>query len=185
MKPYLSIFRERAIEEYIQRQEKEIHPHFLSSAIFIVLYTALCLFLLTGLWALWKDFPIFITGPGVVLSEGSAHVPGNARVPITLFLPAKYASQIHVGAYTQIDVEPAKQQLTGKVTRIEARVISPDEARKRYKLSNTVARAMPQASVAVTIVPTTPGTAHLYAGDSASVQVQIGSKRIFSLLVGR
>src|SRR5258708_7777145 len=109
MRPYSSIFRERAIEEYIQRQEKNILPHFMPRSLFIFSYILLCLFLLSGLLVLCREVPIFITGSGVVLSEESIHVASNNTMVIVLFLPAKYASQIHVGADTRMEVEPARQ----------------------------------------------------------------------------
>jgi hypothetical protein len=104
---------------------------------------------------------------------------------IVLFLPAKYASQIHVGAYTQLEVGPARQQLTGTITHIETGIISPTEARKRYMLKSTVAQAITQPSLVVTIIPTVKSMPHMYAGDLVGAQVQIGSQRMFSLLLGR
>jgi hypothetical protein len=185
MRPYHPIFREKVIKEYMQKQEKDILLHFISPYLFIFSYILLCFLLLTGLWTLWREVPIFISGSGVVLSEGPAHTSSNHTMAIVLFLPAKYASQIHVGAYTQLEVGPARQQLTGTITHIETGIISPTEARKRYILKSTVAQAITQPSLVVTIIPTVKSMPHMYAGDLVGAQVQIGSQRMFSLLLGR
>ena len=185
MQPSRSIFREKAIQEHIQKQEKDILPHFVSPSLFICSYVLLFLFLLTGLWTLWREVPVFATGSGIVSSKGSADISRKHTVRIVLFLPAQYASHIRRGTYAQIEIEAARQQVAGTVTSIETGIINPDEARKRYKLTSAAMQTIPQLSIATIITPVATHIPHLYAGDSVSAQVQIGSQRMFSLLSGR
>lgn len=61
MEPRLSLFREKAIQEYKQRREKDILPHFITPSILIFLYLLLLLllFLLIGLLFWLRAFSIF------------------------------------------------------------------------------------------------------------------------------
>lgn len=153
MEPYHSLFRERAIKEYIQRQEKDVLPRFTSPYITIFFYPLLLLLLLVGLFVWWGEVPLFISGSGVVLAEGHTNAPQNTKMVIVLFLPAKYASQIHPGAYAQMSVESARQRFTGRIEHVEARIMSPGEARKRYMLNDVTAQVITQSSVAAILLP--------------------------------
>ncbi|WP_220197583.1 hypothetical protein [Ktedonospora formicarum] len=185
MKPYHSIFREEAIEEYIQKRERDILPRFLSPSLILLLYVLLCLLLITGFLISYREIPIFAAGSGIILPGESANVFKDNTAVIMVFLPAQYAAQIRVDAYAQLEVMPTGQQFTGTIKHIEAGSIGLDEARKRYRLNDRAAQSIAQSSVAATILPAAVHPAHLSAGDPVSAQVQIGSQRLLSLFSGR
>ena len=121
MEPYHHFFRAKAMQEYLQRQETNIIPRFLSPYIKILSYLLFSLLILTGLFAWWGEVPFFITGPGVVLTKVPAHTLRNNETAIVLFLPAKYASQLHPGEDAELRVQPAEQQFTNTIRYIEAK----------------------------------------------------------------
>lgn len=183
MEPRHPFFRERAMREYLQRQEKDILPRFLSPYITILVYLLFFLLLLVGLLAWWGEVPLFITGSGVVRSQGAITASRSQKMVIVLFVPARYASQIHLGAKTQVSVEPTGQQFTSRLEQIEAKSISPQEARQRYKLDAAAAQAIPQSAVTVILLSVTAHSPPMEAGDLVSAQVQVGSQRILSFLL--
>lgn len=183
MKPYHSIFREEAIAEYIQRQETDTLPQFVSPVIFIIAYILLGLLLCSGLAVLWGEVPLYVPGSGVILTEGAARGLEHSKTVVILFVPAKYARQIPIGASIQVNVKTTRQPLTGTIKRIGDKVISPDEARRRYMLHNPSAQVPAQFSVAVLIKPARADIPRAQTGDPVSAQVQVGSRRILSLFL--
>ena len=181
MEPHHRFFRARAMKEYMQRQEKDILPRFLSPYITILSYLLLLLLLLVGLLAWWGEVPLFISGSGVVLTKGPAH---TSRKIIVIFLPAKYVSYIHSGADVELYVEPAGRQFSSTIKSVEAQIINPDEARKRYLLNDNTAQVITQPSVAATLLPGVTSAPHLDTGDLVGAQVRVGSQHILSFCLG-
>lgn len=184
MEPHHPFFREKAMREYLQRQEKDILPRFLSPYTTILFYLLVVLLVFIGLLAWWGETPFFISGAGIVRADGSAAAAQSQKMVIVLFLPAKYASQVHLGAEAQISIEPAGQQFTSTIARVEAKSISPQDARQRYKLTDAAAQAVPQSSVTAILLPIPLHSPHVEAGDLVSAQVHIGEQRILSFLLG-
>lgn len=183
MEPYHPFFREKAMREYLQRQEKDILPRFLSPYTIILFYVLVVLLVFIGLLAWWGETPFFMNGAGIVRADGSAAARSQKMV-IVLFLPAKYASQIHLGAEAQVSIEPAGQQFTSTITQVEAKSISPQAARQRYKLNDVTAQAVPQSSVMAILLPIPIHAPHVEAGDLVSARVHVGEQRILSFLLG-
>src|SRR5690348_113560 len=107
MEPCHPFFREKAMREYLQRQEKDILPRFLSPYTTILFYLLVVLLVFIGLLAWWGETPSFINGVGIVRPDGSATAARSQKMVIVLFLPAKYTSQIHLGSEAQVFIEPA------------------------------------------------------------------------------
>lgn len=184
MEPQHVFFRAKAMREYLQRQEIDIIPRFMSPYTRILSYLLFSLLLLTGLFAWWGKVPFSITGSGVVVTKVPAHTLRNNEMAIVLFLPAKYASQLHPGEDAELRVEPAGQQFTNAIRSIESKMISPDEARKRYMLNSSAAQVITQSSVVAILLPVAKSTHHLKTGDLVSAQVHIGSQSIISFCLG-
>jgi hypothetical protein len=178
------LFREKAMQQYRQRQEKSVPLRFVSPPIFICSWILLCLFLLAILLAWWAEVPTYATGSGVVLAQKQSNSVGNVMVAILLFLPATDAPQIHPGLPAQVQIGETGPQYSGTIERVEPGIISPGEARKRYMLDPTASQVIAQPSLAVIVVPKTPLLTSQYAGSLISAQVPIGSRRVLSLLPG-
>lgn len=184
MEPHRTFFRAKAMQKYLQRQETDIIPRFLSPYISVLFYILFFLLILTVLFAWWGKVPFSITGSGVVVTKVPAHTLRNNEMAIVLFLPAKYASQLHPGEDAELRVEPAGQQFTNAIRSIESKMISPDEARKRYMLNGSAAQVITQSSVVAILLPVAKSTHQLKTGDLVSAQVHIGSQSILSFCLG-
>src|SRR3954470_18139785 len=90
-------FRARAMQEYMQRQEKDILTHFLPPYAMILSCLLLCLLLLIGFLAWWGEVPLFIRGSGVVLTKEALLPLHNNEKAIVLFFPAKDLASLHAG----------------------------------------------------------------------------------------
>ena len=184
MEPRHAFFRVKAMQEYLQRQETDIIPHFISPYTKFLSYLLFSLLLLTGLFIRWGEVPFSITGSGVVLTKVPAHTLRNNEMAIVFFLPAKYASQLHPGENIEWHVEPTGQQFTNPIRYVETKMISPNEARKQYMLNGNAAQVITQSSVVAILFPVTKSTYLLKAGDLVSTQVHIGSQSILSFCLG-
>ena len=73
MKPHHSLFRERAIKEYMQRREKDVLPRLMAPSVLIFLYLLLLLILLAGLLVWWEVVPLFTTG-SLLAATSTSHL---------------------------------------------------------------------------------------------------------------
>jgi hypothetical protein len=63
MEPHHSLFREKALQEYRRRQERDILPHSITPSILILLYLLLLLLLvLAGVFIWLGDVSLFTSG---------------------------------------------------------------------------------------------------------------------------
>lgn len=183
MEPRHSLFRERALQEYIQTQEKNVRPQFVPSFVPVLFYILLLMLILVGVPVWWGEIPVFTNGPGIVMPEKASQTSHGNSTVITLFLPASSASQVQVGTTTQVSADSADQQFTGTIKQVHSEVLSANEARQRYELNDALAQVLPRSSVAVTIVPTAKSAPRLHMGDLVNARVQTGSQRVLSLLL--
>ncbi len=176
------LFREKALKQYMQKQEKDILLRPVSPPIFACLWILLCLFLMAAFLAWWQEVPTFVEGSGVILAQGQANTTTSDKAVILIFLPAMYAGQIRSKLPVRVQIGSGGPELSSTVEHVEPGIISPTEARKRYMLDSDAAQILTQPSIALTVMPETALPAHVYAGSLVSAQVQIGSRRVLSLL---
>lgn len=170
------------MQEYIQRQEKDILPRFFSPYVAILSSFLLFLLLLLGALTWWGEAPHFVSGPGIVLAQRTAGTPSQPETEIVLFFPAQAAPQLHAGEEADLSIEPAGRPFRGTIKDVEPAILSPDEARQRYMLNGVAARLLPRASVAAHLQPAAGSNPYLEVGDVVSAQVRAGSQRVFLLL---
>lgn len=176
------LFREKALKQYMQKQEKDILLRPVSPPAFACSWILLCLFLLAALLAWWQEVPTFVEGSGVILAQGQANTTTSDKAVILIFLPATYAGQIRSKLPVRVQIDSGGLELSSTVEHVEPGIISPTEARKRYRLDSDTAQILTAPSIALTVMPKTALPAHTYAGSLVSAQVQIGSRRVLSLL---
>jgi len=177
-------FREKAVEAYMKRQEKDILPRFLFPYITILTCLLFALLFLIGFLAWQGKVPLFLTGPGVVSINTSTHTSRSKEKAIVLFLPAKYAPLLHPGEEVELRVIPTGQQFTDSIKYVEAGVIRPAEAQQRYMLNGYADQIVPQASIVVILLPNATNASHLEMGEPISAQVRVGEQSIFSFCLG-
>jgi hypothetical protein len=181
--PNHPIFRQNAVKHYMQSREKDTLPRFISLPIALFLWALLGLLLVVGLLAWYEQIPTYATGRGAVLSPGyMSHYTQQGAVAAAFFA-VDQAKHLHVGQSVAVSFTSSPDSsLKGTVLAVNA-AVSPDSALRQYGLSSTAALSITQPSIVV-IIRLDVASPSLYAGSTLTANVQVGSRRIISLLPG-
>ena len=182
--PPRSLFRERAMAQYQQRQQQTMLPRLVSPPVFLCSWILLSCLALAGGLAWWAQVPIFVSGSGVLQAQHGRSPSESMQVMALLFLPTSEASQVRVGQPVQLQLASTDLQFTGTVSQIEPGAISPIEARQRYDLVGEAAASLTQPSVVVVVKPATALAASPYAGSLVEAQIQAGTRSVLTLVPG-
>src|SRR5689334_7089767 len=95
--PRRTIFREKALQHYLNSQEEMVLPRFILPPVMLVLWCLLILLLVsTGLTWFYR-IPIFLTTTG----EVSTRTAQNHQADIVLVIPANRLPELHAGLPVQ------------------------------------------------------------------------------------
>jgi hypothetical protein len=175
------LFREHALQHYLQKREKDILPHFVSPPIFVCAWILLGLAIAVGLFAATQKVPIQIGGMGIVLAQGQNEAFGDKEGTALLFLPAREAKLVHIGEPSRLQIGLTGPSYSSTIAQVEPGLLSPNAISKRYGLNCSAMPMISDPSVVVHVRLAPSLHAHLYAGSPVRAQVQIGTQRIFSL----
>jgi len=177
------LFREHALKHYLQKREKDILPRLVSPPTFICGWFLLCLVVAVGVVAWLEKVPIFVNGSGIVLAQEQGNVSGDGGTA-RIFLPASEARLLRVGQAGLLQVGMTGPSFTSTIVHVEPGLLSPDDVHKRYgfNYSGVPAITGPSVAVDVEIEPSVPS--RLYAASPVSAQIQIGTRRVLSLVPG-
>lgn len=169
------LFREQALQKYMQKQDKDVLPRFIAPPLFLFAWILLLLGICACLLAWGTGIPIFVDGEGIVPAKTNT----NKNPTIEVLLPATYASHIHAGAPVLL-ITGEQQNISSHVLHAEPGILSPSAARQRYGLGATETPTEPSIVLAVATPPELArGT---YEGSILRAQVQVGTRRILTLL---
>ncbi len=179
-----SIFRAEAIKSYRERQEKAVLPHLMAPPIFLFLWILLGLLLTVGLLAWSEQIPTYVEGDGIVLKQQPASAARQPAAVALIFLPATSAPKVRAGLPVQLQLGSTGPAVTSRIDGVEPGMLSPSAVRTRYALACSVSETLiePVVVVSVRLGPDVPY--QMYAGSVVSAQVQVGSRRVLSLLPG-
>ena len=170
-----SIFRKEAVEKYLQNREKTILPRFVAPPVFLLCWCLFALLLCAGLLTWFGEVPVYVAGEGMVLNPA---VPGSADARALIFVPYSSALQLFAGQNVQLQLAGQAAQLTSMVQTVDRTLLSPQEVRQRYQF------VISQPSIAITVDLGSRFSASAYAGSVILAQVEVGSRRLLSLLGG-
>ncbi|HVB21119.1 MAG TPA: hypothetical protein VNG51_04155 [Ktedonobacteraceae bacterium] len=176
-----TIYREKALQHYVQSWEKVTLPRFVAPSVFTFLWLLLVLLLAATLLAWLGQVPVYTTGSGFVLSQASLVSDSSDAATVVVFLPATSALNVKVGLPMQVQIGATGPQLNTTVTTVETTVLSPSVIRQRYSLNGSLANIVTQPSIVLTAKLGSALSAKTYAGSLVSVQVQVGTQRVLSL----
>lgn len=177
-----SIFRPAAVRRYVQSREESVFPRLISPRTFIYLWILLGLLVASGLVAWFAQVPVYTSGLAVVVDwRGKArHIDDD--VVLVAFLPPEH---LQVGQNLLMQFDATSERLSRPIIAVEPEISSPDAARKRFALEGGAALAITQpAVVAIAQLEPVPTDlpASAYVGSVYRVDVQVGSRRVISLL---
>lgn len=175
-----TMFRDKALQYYTQSREKDILPRFVTPPVFLFLWMLLVLLLAAAVLAWLGQVPTYVTGSGVVLSQ----VSKDGGAVSVIFLPATPSLHVQPGLPVRLQVGATGPVLSTTVATVDDAVISPAQARQRYKLTGDLASVITQPSIVITAMLGASTPAKTYAGSTVSAQAQVGSRRVLSLLPG-
>lgn len=179
--PNRSIFRRNAVEHYIQNQEKQVLPRFISPRVFVY-WWLLLLLLITGSTALWSiQLPTYVSGQAIIIEETDAG-KANKVGRLLLFLPASKVDALALDQVVLITLDPENQRLPGRIIHVEEAVLSPQSAQQRFNLpAATVTKPVAVAIVQMTNFPPAK-LANEYVGGLYPAQISVGVQRMVMLL---
>lgn len=180
--PNHPIFRNNAVKHYMQGRDKDTLPRFISLPIALFLWVLLGLLLVVGLLAWYEQIPSYISGRGVVLNSNYAPRSSSGEEAVAVaFFAVDQAAHLHVGQSVFVRFASSTQSLKGTILTVDP-VVSPTVAVQRYGLGNDASLITQPSAVALIQLDNTSSS--LYAGNILTANVQVGSRRIISLLPG-
>jgi hypothetical protein len=178
------IFREVAIQHYMQSRTRDILPRYISPPVFLLLWI-FCGLCFSSLCLAWNvRVPTYISGVGAVISAQSTSSKQNNQM-IVVFLAADQHANVRPGAPIQLQFSSAVNGLGGQtVTEVEPTVLSPSEIRKTYLHDERLSLLITQPSVVVIVALKQQSAFHLYEGSIVQAQIQVGSQSLLSMIPG-
>jgi hypothetical protein len=173
------IYRDRALKHYIQGREKEVLPHIVAPHFFAFMWIIIIL-LCCLIWLAWSaSLPIYTTGAGLVIPSAQ-HSTDQAQ--IIIFLPQSATTKITEGQPINLQDGQTTIKYQGIIESASPYPLSPTEIRRHYKLDASVSNLVTQPSIVVNVKPEPNYPITNYIGAIVIGEVQIGSRRIISLL---
>lgn len=171
-----SIFREQAIQRYRQGRDKDVLPRFVAPPVFLGLWLVLSLCLVMG-WLAWSiRIPVFSPALGTVVENGQAE-----QAMAILFVAPDQLHAIHPGEPVQVQIGSTAPLLLS-ITVVAPTLLSPEEARQRYHLDETLSLLVTTPSVVLEVALNGSLSAASYAGSIVHAQVEVGEIRMLSFL---
>jgi hypothetical protein len=188
--PYRSIFRAEAVRRYMQSRERVVLPRFIAPRILFGLWVLLGLLAAAGAGIWFVRVPVYISGSAVVVAEEGPAPGSPAGVMAIVFLPPEAHARLHAGQALFLTFDSAGQPLERSIAAVDPDISSPASVQQRFALGPGAASAVsgPSAVVTARLAPLPMGMSALaYVGSTGRADVQVGSRRIGSLLplVGR
>lgn len=181
------IFRESAWRHYTEQNERMALPHFVTPPRFALLWILLGLLFILGSVAWWSEIPVYTSGPAILRDSGAVpalHLNGQKGVIAIVFLPTTPLSTLHPGLPVFLQIGKAGPPVTGRVIQVMSSPVSPQEARQRYGLDSSEGVLITQPSQVMIVSLPSSVSPHTYTGSIVTAQVQTGSERLLSLLLG-
>jgi hypothetical protein len=176
-----SIFRERAIEKYMRRQEINVVLRLVSPRVSRFLWVLCLLFFAVGVLAWSIQTPVVASGHGIVIQQNANRV--NQTV-VLLLLPTNQLPNLHVGQSVNVTINAMSANFNSSIQNVEPMVMSPNDIRTKFNVPASLAPVItgPFAVAIANVVPASQ--ASTYLGSESQVTVQVGSESVLSMLPG-
>lgn len=179
--PRRQIFREHALQQYMQRQEEDVLPQFVSPPVFLFCWLLFVLVLLAG-WIAWMTrVPTYVNGTGVVAASDRRVNAQQNEFDALVFIPVSESQRLHNGLHGAVEVGSSGQYVASQVSSIETQTYSPDAVQNRYKLSCSVAQSVAEPVIVLHMRVRLPVNEHVQSGTALQARVQVGTQRILAL----
>lgn len=171
------IFREQAIQHYVQRREKDVLPRFVMPPTFLFLWILLGL-CLVGAWLAWNiQFPVYTSAVGMITKGGQ-----DGRSTAVLFAAPGQLHAIHAGQQIQLSLVSSGPFFNAAIASVGSTLLSPVEARKQYRLDGPLGLMVTQPSVVIVVTFAAGSSTVSDEGSLVQGRIQVGSQRVLSMI---
>jgi hypothetical protein len=179
-----SIFRKRAVEKYMQRQEVHNVLRLVSPRMFLFLWLLLLLAVGTGtlVWSIQE--PIQIQGKGVVVQPKAANGKVGQAIVVLILLPPDQQANFKVGQPVTITIASSNITFNSTIQNVEGGVMSPAAVTTQLNLPVQLTQTLSGPSVVAVAAVEPMSLAKTYLGSQCQAQVQIGTQSVLSILPG-
>ena len=182
-----SIFRQRAVDRYMQRRELHVILRLVSPRMFLFLWTLLFLAVGAGCFVWTIQQPILAQGKGIVAQPKVTSRTLAPQIVVLLLFPPDMQASLKVGQPVSISIAAAHITFNSTIQTIETGVMSPAAISAQLNLQN-LQPALTQAISGPAVVATAPVEpmmqAKTYLGSQCQIQVQVGTQSVLSQLPG-
>ncbi|BCL78351.1 hypothetical protein ccbrp13_08160 [Ktedonobacteria bacterium brp13] len=175
------IFREHALRRYMEQQENDVLPQFVSPPVFRLCWLLFVLVIIAGVLAWMERIPVYVNGSGVVFTNDHRVDAKRNEFDTLVFVPANAMFSMRNGLHGTIQVGGSGQPIDTQVSGLDPQVYSPNAVQAQYDLSCNVAQGIGGPTVVVRTQSFIPANEHVQSGTSVQGHVQIGTQRILSL----
>lgn len=182
--PDRSIFRQRALDHYMQRQDGHVVLRLVSPHMFLSLWLLLLLAVSGGVLTWTIQMPVMIQGKGLIVQRKAADGKTSREGSVLLLFPPDQRASLKVGQPVSVTIPSAGITFHSSIQTIEEGVMSPTEIGAQFDSQLPLAMTIVGPAV-VAVAPVEPMSAlRTYLGSQCQVQVQIGSRSVLSLVPG-
>jgi hypothetical protein len=179
-----SIFRKRAVEKYMQRQEMHTILRLVSPRMFVFLWLMLLLAVGAGalVWSIQE--PIQIQGKGVVVQPKAANGKVGQAIVVLILLPPDQQANFKVGQPVTVTIASSNITFNSTIQNVEGGVMSPAAVTTQLNLPVQLTQTLSGPSVVAVAAVEPMALAKTYLGSQCQAQVQIGTQSVLSILPG-
>lgn len=178
------IFRAKALEHYIEKREESVLPQFVSPPLFACLWGITVLLVAGAALVSFSKVPVYIAGVAVIAS-GECSSGASCQTPVvTALLPPESLPRLQVGQTMYLEIEGMTTRARSSVIEVEPALQSPEAIRTKFAVNMSILSSMdhPFAIARAHWEPSNGQNVEAYAGSALRVQVEVGSRRILSIL---
>lgn len=176
------LFREHALQHYMNRRENDILPRIVSPPVFLIVWILFGLIVICGLLACVERVPVFVHSSGVAQVGEQKINEQQSYVNVLIFVPANNSAQVRTGVHGRVQFSSSDQNFDGTITDVDRSVLSPVAVRKQYLLTCNAEPDVTEPSVAAHMRVVVPSNMTAINGVLAQVQIQTGSQRLLDVL---
>ena len=181
------LFRQQALEYYLQSREKAILPRLAKPPVFLLLWILLGLASTALMMAWFGRVPVYVAGAGMVTEQSLIRngVPVQQALALIVvpLVPARPLS-LRAGTSIQLQIGTRAGSFTTVVDAVEPAILSPAEIQQRYAPGSRVSSLITGPSLVVSIRLGSAFASQTYAGSFIRAQIQVGSTSVLSSLFG-
>lgn len=181
-----SLYRPEAVQRYLMGAQKGVLPRLVAPRILIFLWLLLGL-VLAGAAAAWlAEVPVYSSGQAVVVPATEGGARGASSFLVVAFLSSEDLPKLRSGQTAFVEFVGRGERLANPITVVLPQISSAAEARQRFALDagaeSAVVRPSAVAIARLARWPTGTDPAS-YVGGVYPVEIEVGSRRLLSLLL--